>query len=664
MRKIIYSLPLKITAVILFIASIVLGALTAVSGIVEYQDRDENVYSFESDFSECWYISYLLNEPEYTLIRAYHDSFPTMNPSKTDVIIAEGSGRIAENIKKSFEDFYYTNELDYYVKFNDLVITNCSVEDPRELMHGEYTYVRRSADGDAERTYTHRGIGMYLEDLNVYESSSEITVSVRVKDEVAAKYERMWTEQRDIVLGTITHTGIYALAALLMLVYLICVCGKKANGEHKSLWIDKIWLEVQLALAALAFFGTVLLCIFFAEAHYLQHFPLGLVYAVVGVSAGLCALVVLTFILSVIRNVKTGSLLKTSVVLRALRWLWKIFVTAVKALWRAMSKKTGAFLVFLLFVYTAIIGLMGILTPASPVPLILAVLLFLFASFIVATRACDTDEIKRGVKQIRSGNTGYKIPELKTEDLKVLAEDVNDIARGLDESVAAKVKAERMKSELITNVSHDLKTPITSIISYAQLLSETEGLSEEARDYAGVISKKGERLKKLTEDLFDVSKVHSGNESAVIERLDMSLLVEQSLAEHEREIESSGLVFCTELTKELFVYADGRKMSRVLGNLIDNILKYTLKNTRVFVSVKELSGDVEIEFKNVSAYPLDFDVSEITGRFVRGDESRSLDGNGLGLAIVKSYTELSGGSFEVKCDGDMFKAIIRFKRIA
>ena len=124
MRKIIYSLPLKITAVILFIASIVLGALTAVSGIVEYQDRDESVYSFESDFSECWYISYLLNEPEFTLIRAYHDSFPTMNPSKTDVIIAEGSGRIAENIKKSFEDFYYTNELDYYVKFNDLVITN------------------------------------------------------------------------------------------------------------------------------------------------------------------------------------------------------------------------------------------------------------------------------------------------------------------------------------------------------------------------------------------------------------------------------------------------------------------------------------------------------------------------------------------------------------
>ncbi len=220
-----------------------------------------------------------------------------------------------------------------------------------------------------------------------------------------------------------------------------------------------------------------------------------------------------------------------------------------------------------------------------------------------------------------------------------------------------------MKSELITNVSHDLKTPITSIISYAELLAKTEGLSEEAKDYVAVIAKKGERLKKLTQDLFDVSKAHSGNDEAVLERLDASLLIEQSLAEHEREIQSSGFVFCTQVQKELYILADGRKMSRVLGNLIDNVLKYTLKSTRVFITAAEKDGKVEIEFKNVSAFPLDFDAEEITGRFVRGDSSRTLEGNGLGLAIAKSYTELCGGIFEIELDGDMFKAKLIFEKL-
>ena len=135
------------------------------------------------------------------------------------------------------------------------------------------------------------------------------------------------------------------------------------------------------------------------------------------------------------------------------------------------------------------------------------------------------------------------------------------------------------------------------------------------------------------------------------------------MGEHDNEIQLSGLPFCVDTSKDLYIYADGRKMSRVLSNLINNILKYTMKNTRVFISAYEKDGNVEIEFKNISAYPLDFSAEEITQRFVRGDESRTQEGNGLGLAIAKSYTELCGGSFDVIVDGDMFKAVIKFKKI-
>ena len=219
-----------------------------------------------------------------------------------------------------------------------------------------------------------------------------------------------------------------------------------------------------------------------------------------------------------------------------------------------------------------------------------------------------------------------------------------------------------MKTELITNVSHDLKTPITSIISYTELLSKVEQMPDEAKDYVAVIAKKSDRLKKLTQDLFDISKVQSGNEVVVFEKLDMALLISQSLAEYDNEIQKSELTFCVETPKELYISADGRKMSRVVSNLIQNILKYSMKNTRVFITAAEQEEKVVLELKNISAYPLVFNPEEITQRFVRGDEARTAEGNGLGLAIVKSYTEICNGKVEIVIDGDLFKAILKFKK--
>lgn len=297
--------------------------------------------------------------------------------------------------------------------------------------------------------------------------------------------------------------------------------------------------------------------------------------------------------------------------------------------------------------------------------MIVAVLAFIFAVFVVSVRIRDVEQIKKGISEVRQGNFTYCIPavNIKSEDMKLLAEDVNEIAFGLDQTVSDKLKAEKMKTNLITNVSHDLKTPLTSIINYTELLSKIENLPQEAKDYIEIIALKSDRLKVLTQDLFDISKVQSGNETVNFERIDVALLVEQTLAENDNEIKKLGITFCVNVgNDEMYIFADGRKMSRVLNNLIDNVLKYTLKNTRVFITVSENNGEVVTEFKNIASYPMDFVPEEIVGRFVRGDESRTAEGNGLGLAIVKSYTEICGGRFEIIVDGDMFKAIITFAK--
>ena len=220
-----------------------------------------------------------------------------------------------------------------------------------------------------------------------------------------------------------------------------------------------------------------------------------------------------------------------------------------------------------------------------------------------------------------------------------------------------------MKSELITNVSHDLKTPLTSIINYADLLSKETLTPPEANDYVKIIKQKGERLKQLTNDLFDISKVQSGNEEFKIEDIDICLLINQTMAELNERIQQSGLVFkVSSEDKEMFIHADGRKMSRVFENLIINCVKYAMKNTRVYINISYAESDVTVEIKNIAGYEMDFDETEISERFVRGDSSRSTEGSGLGLAIVKSYVEACGGCVEIKKDGDLFKVILIFPK--
>ncbi|MGH4140272.1 sensor histidine kinase [Clostridium sp.] len=265
--------------------------------------------------------------------------------------------------------------------------------------------------------------------------------------------------------------------------------------------------------------------------------------------------------------------------------------------------------------------------------------------------------ILKGTQEIVSGNFNYTIEESGKGDFFKLAHNINNMKTGFKKSLENEIKSERLKSELITSVSHDLKTPLTSIINYVDLLKK-EGLSkEESQGYIDVLDRKSQRLKILIDDLFEASKMASGVVELNIEKVDVTALLSQSLAELDEKINNSSLTFKLKMPSEkVYANLDGKKTWRVFENLINNILKYSLRSTRVYIELMEQDSKIIIIMKNISSYEMDFDKEEIFERFVRGDKSRNTEGSGLGLSIARSILELQGGILSIEVDGDLFKA--------
>lgn len=265
--------------------------------------------------------------------------------------------------------------------------------------------------------------------------------------------------------------------------------------------------------------------------------------------------------------------------------------------------------------------------------------------------------------RIRQGNFHETIKEEGPAALRLTAENLNNIKDGLENAIDSATRNEQLKTELITNVSHDLKTPLTSIINYIDLLKDENASDEEKEKYIDIITKKSTRLKVLIEDLFEASKAASRTMELDMERADIVSLVRQTLGEFEEKISHSNLKFVVKLPEEkVYVNIDGKKTWRVLENLISNILKYSMDNTRVYVEVVSTEEDASVVMRNISAFEMDFTGEDILERFKRGDGSRHTEGSGLGLSIAKSLTELQNGKFNIDIDGDLFKVTVTFKK--
>ena len=273
--------------------------------------------------------------------------------------------------------------------------------------------------------------------------------------------------------------------------------------------------------------------------------------------------------------------------------------------------------------------------------------------------------IMEGTQRIKGGDIHYKLDIIGDDNFSNLAENINNIGEGLDKAIYNQLKSERLKSELITNVSHDLKTPLTSIINYIELIKKEEDIKpEHIKDYVNVLDSKSKRLKVLIEDLFEASKASSGNLELNMEKIDITQLLRQAIGEMEEKLSKANLDLKLRVPEEkTYIMADGKKLYRVLENLLSNISKYSLDNTRVYIDIIEEDDKVKLTMKNISSYELNFDPEEIMERFKRADESRNTEGSGLGLAIARDLVNAQGGRFEIDIDGDLFKSVVEFNLI-
>ncbi|EQK41997.1 his Kinase A domain protein [[Clostridium] bifermentans ATCC 638] len=295
---------------------------------------------------------------------------------------------------------------------------------------------------------------------------------------------------------------------------------------------------------------------------------------------------------------------------------------------------------------------------------ILSLVLFIVTGYTI-NRLAYIDEIIEGTEKIKNGDINHKIRLRDNNSLTILAENINNLSDGLENAIEETLKSERMKTELITNVSHDLKTPLTSIINYVDLIKKEENIQPEyVNDYINILDNKSKRLKNLIEDLFEASKASSGNIDLNIERLDLNQLLRQSIGENEEKLIESNLSLKLNIPKEpVYINCDGRRMYRVFENLLVNISKYSHENTRVYVDMVVEGNQVFVSMKNISAYELNFEASEILERFKRGDLARNTEGSGLGLAIARDLVQLQGGKLGVQIDGDLFKVELSFNTI-
>ena len=368
--------------------------------------------------------------------------------------------------------------------------------------------------------------------------------------------------------------------------------------------------------------------------------------------------------LSLVRRIKAGTLWKNSLIRTVLKWIGKCsgkLADFARAFSRNTAEKIKVLLVGGAFLFLQFL-IIGCVFSGAGV-FLLALMAVDVAVMIFAIRKADgLDLIMDGLKKISDGELQYKI---KTDTLtgkqKVMAEYINNIGGGLDAAVENSLKKERMQTELITNVSHDLKTPLTSIINYVDLMKRENPTDPKIQEYLRILDEKSQRLKVLTEDVVEASKASTGNIKLEMNDIDFVEMVQQVIGEFEEKFQEKNLTMMVHFTDEpSIIYADGQRMWRVLENVFGNVVKYAMEGTRVYAEISNRNKKVTFSLKNISAQPLNISADELTERFIRGDVARNTEGSGLGLSIAKSLTELQGGEFKLYLDGDLFKVMITF----
>lgn len=555
----------------------------------------------------------------------YSDELDSIEDKIIDRKLREYKSKVKELESLSTKD---GRKIYYYGSKNGQVYKNKDLN--KEDMNKYYSYISSKEGID---------YNFYYKPYSHSTNDDNYELIIAMDNDYFMEQERDWNIRRNELREDLKDLSIQFSATVILFLILGLLTGRKYFGdkEIELNFLDRIYTDVNILMCILTIFMWFL---------FLDNILIGdYRYSMGNVVTGTLGSFGLALVLSLIRKAKNASFFSHSL-------LGKIFL-GVKNFFKDLfnSSKTGHKLVFLMILY----------------PILILITFFMFpvtigvCIYFVLKRVKDYEKIKDGVDRVKDGELDYKIEIEREGEFKDLAENINRISDGLKNAVDNELKSERLKAELITNVSHDIRTPLTSIISYVDLLKDEDD-EEKRKEYIEILENKSHRLKTLTEDLFEASKASSGNIPVNLEEVDIVALVNQGIGEIDDSIRENNLEFILNSKDQLVLKADGELLWRSLDNIFANIFKYAMKGSRVYIDILELENTGKIIIKNISAYELNISEDELMERFKRGDESRTSEGSGLGLSIVKSLVELQRGSFYIEIDGDLFKAIIELPK--
>lgn len=442
-------------------------------------------------------------------------------------------------------------------------------------------------------------------------------------------------------------------------VFLMCAAGHR-NGTDEivtTVW-DHLWLDVFAVGAVLAEVFVFYVAEIFLINVDVAYLPFILFVTAV---ATLCmGWLLLLFLLSFSVRVKLGKWWRHTLCYQLFRKIGQF----ARMIWENIGFLWKVILVMLVLAFFEGIGVLMFFN--SDIALLLWLLEKLVLYPLVLWYCVQLNQLKNGTEKIAGGEPGYQISTKRMNGIfKEQGEQINHISDGMTHAIEERMKSERFKTELITNVSHDIKTPLTSIINYVDLLEKEDLHNETAQEYLEVLERQSSRLKKLIEDLIEASKASTGNLPVHLERLEAGIFMTQTVGEFEEKTKAAGLDLVIEKPETpVYIMADSRHFWRVIDNLMNNICKYAQSGTRVYINLEVKEAQVSITFRNTSKYPLNISSDELMERFVRGDASRNTEGSGLGLSIANSLMDLMGGTFRLYVDGDLFKVVLGFAETA
>lgn len=490
-------------------------------------------------------------------------------------------------------------------------------------------------------------VDSYGKHTNEYSANGYINMPVQPTDSVYI-YKIAYDMQGQLPKITVGM----GILSLVLLIFLLAGAGYKSDGTVALRGLNRCWLDVFCVICASA---TLIVCNMIYEQ--LSYYNINVYsFTAVGIEMIIGTAFALFMLMSMAAHFKIKGWWRHTAIYNIVMAVWRFIkwvVCSLPRVWKLL-------LVYGVFVLLNLIGISLFWIDGNGLALLTVIITDICGIVFMIFFSEQIGKLRIASEALAAGNYEYKTDASSLWfGLKKQANNLNSAATGMSKAVDARMKSERFKTELITNVSHDLKTPLTSIVSYVDLLKKENIENEKAQEYIEVIDRQSKKLKKLTEDLVEASKASSGAVTVNRENLNIGELINQSVGEFSEKLEAANITPVINLPEEeVNVFTDGRLLWRVFDNLIQNIIKYAQPGTRAYFDLTPYNGKAVLCIKNISREPLNMSSEALMERFVRGDSSRGSDGNGLGLSIAKSLTELCGGTFELFLDGDLYKAVL------